>query len=154
MEKTYQDKFNQTNVVPFNPMALAKQQIITLNLMYEQMEAFVRETKDIKEDMIQLKKDIEVQIGLSDAEAGELQVSVHKKATALCYIKIDRDGVPFCNWIGKIRSRIWGQLKTKFEAKRYVKIPRKHFKDAIDFVNSVTFYDIDYEGKRENWLSR
>jgi|GEM_PF-4055808 len=132
-----------------------------IELMYRKMIEMQKDTEnnvakieEVKEDIIQLKKDIEVQIGLSDAEAGVLQVTVHKKATSLCWLKVDKEHVQFCNWIGKIRARIWAQLKMKFEVKQYVKIPRKNFRNAIEFVNSITFDDIDYEGKRERWLER
>ncbi len=125
-----------------------QEQAGTIALMFEAIKQTVQTVQEaesrisISESRIQSIADkIDREVRLFPSEVGELFQAVVRKSNSEAKLhKMDtEEGYPVL--VGRIRRKIWSELKKRYSVSKYIEIPRKDFEDAMDFVERFNIAD-------------
>lgn len=102
-----------------------------------------------------LVEDVSRKVHLDDKESHDIQSGVNKKAWLFAQILLEEKGFskPFDTNLtlskqGHLRSRLYSRLKKEFNVTKYTHIPHEKFKDAINFINSIEYNQLNSSDKR------
>lgn len=138
------------NVIPFLEKSIENQrnQLVQSEAILShirQIEASVTEkameVEQIKSDIELLAKEIHDENRLLPAEIDDLYNAVVAKSIQAARHERDESDEEFTKVIGRIRRRIWSEMKKRFGASKYIHIRRKDYQGAMDFVKSFKMSD-------------
>src|SRR5579875_3835418 len=143
----------QNNVFSMLELSVKGQQETTnaLTIMYEAMkkmavtsETASKEAQEAKAQALlavaearEIRDEVRNTNYLYPAESNDLHDAVRERSIEIAKM----NQVPeekFTETVGKIRRRIWSDLKKRYGVAKYIYIPHKHYNDAIQFVHEFS----------------
>ncbi len=125
-----------------------KEQAGTIALMFEAIKQTVQTIQEaearisISENRIQLIADkIDREVRLFPSEVGDLFQAVVRKSSSEAKLHKAQTDEGFPALAGRIRRKIWSELKKRYSVSKYIEIPRKDYEDALAFVERFSIAD-------------
>lgn len=87
-----------------------------------------------------IREEVNNSVWLFPAESGTLHDTVRDRSIDLAKMnQISEESFPTA--VGKIRRRIWSDLKKRYGVAKYIYIPHKDFNDAMNFVRGFSLVE-------------
>lgn len=138
------------NVTEFfgNAMQAFKEQVKAMEVMYNEIKGVKEKVDDTADEVRQIKEDIDKEIPIRPAEAGEMEKTVHLKAIEIVRVMGIGDPDEFKAEVGIMKRRIWFKVKKNLAVSKYIYIPRSRFQESIYLIESLSYHDFfDYHKK-------
>lgn len=156
MEIVKQDK---TIDVLKQQVGLQQQQAEAMLAVIERMDEQEKRV-DIKIGRVeQLVEDVSKKVHLDEKEATNIQSLVNKKAWKFTNRKFFENGFSepypvelFMSKQGHFRSVVYKRLKKNFNVNKYTHLPHEKFKEAMSFINNLSYDNLNEIEKR--WTAK
>ncbi|GMA50184.1 hypothetical protein GCM10025857_15410 [Alicyclobacillus contaminans] len=111
----------------------AEQASLTAQEARAEAQTAVTEVREIADE-------VRNSVWLFPAESNELHDAVRERSIELAKMnQVSEER--FTETVGKIRRRIWSNLKKRYGVAKYIYIPHSQYTDAMDFVQNFSLVD-------------
>lgn len=140
----------QSNVIPFLERSIEnqRQQLVQSELILSKIREIEANVSEKAADVERMKSDIQVlareirdENRLLPAEIDDLYHAVVDRSIEVAKKEVEPSEEDFPKHVGKIRRRIWSEMKKRYGASKYIHIKRKDFQGAMSFVDSFKMSD-------------